>query len=143
MKMEDEKVNAVKNFPTPTTAKNVRQFLGLASYYRDFIPKLAEIATPLYRLTTKSAAHNFVWNDDADAAFRKLKSLLCEFPVLTAPDFKKHFYVQCDASDIGLGAALCQVGDDKLEHPVSFASRKLGESELNYSTVEKECLSVK
>jgi len=83
------------------------------------------------------------WTPASDIAFRKLKEALCSEPVLKIPDFEKHFTLQTDASDRGVGGVLSQHGEDGAEHPVAYFSRKLLPREEKYSTVEKECLAIK
>ncbi|KAH8271158.1 hypothetical protein KR026_004252, partial [Drosophila bipectinata] len=73
--------------------------------------------------------------------FQKLKQALTCALVLTHPDFRKHFWIQCDASHVGIGAVLFQKDDDKAERPIAFFSAKLRGAQLNYSVTEKECLA--
>jgi phospholipid-translocating ATPase len=75
--------------------------------------------------------------------FDLLKKALCSDPVVCSPDFDRHFVLQTDASDRGVGAVLSQVDDNGVDHPVAFFRRKLLPREVHYSTVEKECLSIK
>ena len=113
-------VRAVREFPTPTAVKELRRFLGLASYYRRFIPKFASIAQPLHQLTCKGAI--FKWTEATARAFADLKEKLTTSPVLAYPTFDRDFVLETDASITGLGAVLSQVqGDGKL-HPVAHAS---------------------
>ena len=91
---EHSKLEALKNFPIPRTKTAVRGFLGLAGYYRRFIPNFAETAAPLSDLTRKTATKEVKWNDECGKAFEKLKSLLCGEPVLKCPDFEKPFVLQ-------------------------------------------------
>ena len=138
-----EKAEAVKRFPIPETKKQVRSFLGLAGYYRKFIKNFSELATPLTNLTKKREPQVVNWTEECDLAFRSLKEMLCQKPVLKAPDFTKEFKLQTDASEHGLGAVLSQKDEDGLEHPVVYISRKLLPRERNYATIEKECLAMK
>ena len=140
---ELSKVEAVQRWPVPETKKQVRAFLGLTGYYRKFIPQYASIAAPLTDLTKKFAPTSIAWTAECDAAFKKLKSLLCSSPVLYSPDFGEEFVLQTDASDRGVGAVLSQLMSDGKEHPIAYYSRKLLPREERYSTVEKECLAVK
>ncbi|XP_053873204.1 uncharacterized protein LOC128831095, partial [Malaclemys terrapin pileata] len=136
------KVQAIANCPPPTTKRQVRQFLGLAGYYRRFIPQFAAIAAPLTGLLTKDSPRQVIWTTECDRAFRTLKKCLCSEPVLYSPDFNLPFVLQTDASEVGLGAVLSQdVGGE--EHPVLYISRKLFPREKNYAVVEKEALAVK
>ena len=137
-----DKVEAVKNCPRPRTKKEVRSFLGLAGWYRRFVPQFASIAAPLTALTGKDQKNPVVWSEACEIAFQTLKDCLCSSPVLKSPDFSRRFLVQVDASAVGLGAVLAQ-GDLQDEQPVLFLSRKLLPRETRYSTVEKEGLAIK
>ena len=140
---DSAKVEAVKNFPVPRTKRDVRIFLGLSGYYRRMIPDYSTIATPLTDLTTKAAPTYVVWTTKCNDAFQKLKQRLCNEPVLRTPDFHRQFYLQTDASDVGVGAVLSQLDDQGEDHPVAFFSRKLLAREQKYAAVEKECLAIK
>ena len=137
---EEAKLQAVEKFPTPTTKKRVRAFLGLTGYYRKFIPDYAEIATDL---TRKNAPNRVKWSEECERALGSLKRRLCSEPILKSPDFDKEFVLQTDASERGIGAVLSQCDDNGTEHPVAFYSRKLLPRESRYSTIEKECLAIK
>jgi len=140
---DDVKVEAIKQFPSPRTKKQIRSFLGLAGYYRKFIPQYATLAAPLSDLTRKSAPEVVHWTPLCEAAFQSLKTALCSSPVLQSPDLTRPFVLQTDASDRGVGAVLSQAGDHGQDHPVAYFSRKLLPREERYSTVEKECLAIK
>ena len=140
---EHRKMEAVESFPTSQTKKQVRVFLGLAGYYRRFIPNYASMAAPLTDLTRKSLPTKIQWNDECEQAFQQLKKQLCSAPVLHSPDFDKPFLLQTDASDRGVGAILSQEDADGNDHPVAYFSRKFLPREQRYSTVEKECLAIK
>ncbi|KAK7880009.1 hypothetical protein WMY93_033328 [Mugilogobius chulae] len=103
-----DKVEAILKSPRPHTKKEVRSFLGLAGWYRRFVPQFATIAAPLTALTTKDQRNPVIWTEDCETAFRTLKAHLCSSPVLKSPDFSKRFLVQVDASMVGLGAVLAQ-----------------------------------
>jgi transposase InsO family protein len=136
---DPEKVKAVQDFPTPTSASEVRCFLGMASYYRRFVNGFASIAAPLHDLT--KGERDFCWSTQADKAFATLKNHLCSSPVLALPNFSLPFTVYTDASDVGLGAVLAQRIGCR-EHVIAYASRALTSAEKNYSTTEKECLAI-
>ena len=140
---ELSKLQAVKDFPTPVTKKQVRAFLGLTGYYRKFIPDYANTAVALTELTKKNAPNHVRWTAECEQAFRTLQKNLCSEPVLKSPDFDRTFILQTDASERGIGAVLSQRDDSGVDHPVAFYSRKLLPREVNYSTVEKECLAIK
>ena len=122
---ESAKLQAVRDFPTPQTKKQVRVFLGLTGYYRRFIPDYASTAAPLTDLTRKSAPVRVVWSPNCDHAFQQLKDSLCTAPILRSPDFTRPFVLQTDASDRGVGAVLSQLDDEGQEHPVAYFSKKL------------------
>ena len=137
------KIEAVKSFPAPTTKKDVRVFLGLAGYYRRFIPNYSSLAAPLTDLTKKTCPTKVRWTNLCCTAFETLKNLLCDSPILKSPDFTKRFVLQTDASDRGVGAVLSQCDDSGQDKPIAYFGRKLLSREQNYSTVEKECLAIK
>ena len=114
-----QKIEAVKKFPIPKTQKNVKEFLGLAGYYRKFIKDFAKIAKPLSDLTSKNSKSS--WNSQHQLAFEELRDRLCTAPILKYPDFSQPFVVTTDASGFALGAVLSQgkIGEDT---PVAYAS---------------------
>ncbi|XP_068216703.1 uncharacterized protein [Palaemon carinicauda] len=103
---KEKNIEAVLAFPTPKTRKNVRQFVGLAGYYRRFVPSFSEIVTPLTNLLREKS--RFLWDDTCQRAFDKLKGILSTYPILKSPDFQKGFKLMVDASDLGVGAVLLQ-----------------------------------
>ena len=139
LKTDPSKVEAIKSFPVPTTVKQTRRFLGMAGWYRRFIPNYSEITAPITNLLRKGL--KFKWNDDADSAFETLKEMLCCAPVLHNPDFCKEFYIRCDASTQGIGSVLFQKDDNGNERPIIFMSQKLNQAQRNYSVTELECLA--
>ena len=116
------KLEAIERFPVPLTKKEVRSLLGLTGYYRKFIPDYASIAAPITDLTRKGTPNRIIWTEECDAAFGKLKTLLCSSPVLKSPDFSRPFVLQTDASDRGVGAVLSQPHERGEEHPVGYFS---------------------
>ncbi|KAL7300087.1 hypothetical protein TKK_0007095 [Trichogramma kaykai] len=137
--LDPDKVKAVKEFPTPKKLRGVREFLGLAGYYRRFIKDFAKIAKPLTTLLQKDT--DFIWSENCDTAFQTLKNALCNAPLLIYPDFSKPFIITTDASGYAIGGILSQ-GEPKNEHPVAYTSRMLRGPELNYDTYEKEALAI-
>ena len=133
-------VEAVEEFPVPTTVRQVRRFVGLVSYYRKFIASFARIAHPLYALTKKDVP--FIWSSKCQAAFDVLKRQLVESPILVYPDFTKPFHLETDACAQGLGAVLSQLQSDGELHPVAYASRTVSEAEKHYCVTELETLAV-
>ena len=113
-------MDAVRCFPVPTSVSAVRQFLGLASYYRRFVKCFTKLASPLHYLTRKDAV--FAWTDECQTAFDQLKDVLSGAPILAYPDFNLPFVLETDACTKGLGAVLSQNYSGVL-HPVAYASR--------------------
>ena len=139
---DPEKVSAVRDYPTPTSKKDIRAFLGLTGYYRKFIPNFATLAAPLSDLTRKCQPEKIKWSSSCEEAFQKLKAALQESPILKVAEPDCPFILQTDASDRGIGAVLSQKDSDGVEHPVAFASRKLFQREEKYAVIEKECLAI-
>ena len=137
------KVQGVESFPTPTTKKQIRCFLGMTGYYRTFIQDYASIAAPLTDLPKNAAPNQVVWTEKCEGSFQELKNLLCVEPVQQSPDFTKEFLLQTDASDVGVGAVLSQLDEEGADHPVAYYSRKLLAREQKYATIEKGCLAIK
>ncbi|GJY16454.1 putative nucleotidyltransferase, ribonuclease H [Tanacetum coccineum] len=129
--MDPSKIEAVKNWKAPTTPSEIRSFLGLADYYRRFIPNFSKIAKPLTLLTRKNK--NYEWGVEQEEAFQTLKDNLCNVPILSLPDGVEDFVVYCDASNQGLGCVLMQRGK-----VIAYASRQLKIHEKNYTTHDLE-----
>ena len=136
------KTDKITCYPTPTNVGEVRSFLGLASYYRRFIPSFSQLAAPLHTLLKKGV--EFYWSVDCEQAFQKLKQRLTTAPVWSYPQFNKEcpFILETNASGRGLGAVLAQQQDDGKVHPVAFASHSLNKHEVNYSILEMETLAI-
>ena len=136
-----EKVKAIQEVKQPHTKKQLRSFLGMANYYRKFIPNYSAIAAPLTDKTKKNEPNKVIWETSQERAFNALKSKLANPPILHLPDLNRNFVLRTDASDIGVGAVLLQMHDEE-KFPVAYASRKLLPREKAYSTIEKECLAI-
>jgi hypothetical protein len=139
IKMNEAKIRAINNLESPKNIKALRRLIGMTSWYRKFIPKYAEITAPLVKLLRKN--EKFVWTQAQEDAVKTLKGILTTDPVLARADFTKHFTLQTDASDVGLGAFLTQV-QDGLPRVIMYASRRLTSPESRYSVTERECLAV-
>ena len=138
MSPDQQKVQAVREWPVPTNVTEVRQFLGLSSYYRRYIYQFSDIAKPLNALTQKMTP--FMWSSECEASFNILKEKLTQAPILAYPSFHRNaspFILETDASAVGLGAALEQDG-----HVIAYASRSLDRAEHHYSVIQKECLAI-
>ncbi|GKB21013.1 putative reverse transcriptase domain-containing protein [Tanacetum coccineum] len=129
--VDPAKIESVKNWASPTTPTEIRQFLGLAGYYQRFIKDFSNIAKSLTELTEKNK--KYIWGEDQESAFQLLKQKLCEAPILALPEGNNDFVVYCDASLQGLGAVLMQ-----REKVIAYASRKLKPNEGNYTTHDLE-----
>ncbi|GJZ04971.1 putative reverse transcriptase domain-containing protein [Tanacetum coccineum] len=129
--VDPAKIEAVKNWASPTTPTEVRQFLGLAGYYRRFIEGFSKIAKSLTELTQKNK--KYIWGENQESAFQLLKQKLCEAPILALPEGNNDFVVYCDDSLQVLGAVLMQ-----REKVIAYASRQLKPHEENYTTHDLE-----
>ncbi|GJT65031.1 putative reverse transcriptase domain-containing protein [Tanacetum coccineum] len=129
--VDPSKIEAIKNWAAPTTPTEVRQFLGLAGYYRRFIEGFSLISKPLTKLTQKNK--KFEWGEEEEESFEMLKQKLCSAPILSLPEGTEDFVVYCDASIKGFGAVLMQ-----REKVIAYASRQLKKHEENYMTHDLE-----
>jgi hypothetical protein len=133
--VDPDKVQEVMNWKPPTTVRQIRSFLGLAGYYRRFIPDFSRIVKPITELLKKEA--KFVWGQKCEDVFHALKQHLTTAPVSAQPDSSKPFDVYCDASGTGLGCVLMQ--DNQV---IAYASRALRPHEQNYPTHDLELAAV-
>ncbi|GJV41601.1 hypothetical protein Tco_1420041 [Tanacetum coccineum] len=129
--VDPAKIESVKDWASPKSPTEIRQFLGLAGYYRRFIEGFSMIAKLMTKLTQKKV--KFEWGDKQEAVFQLLKQKLCSTPILALPKGSEDFIVYCDASKKGLGAVLMQ-----REKVISYASRQLKIHEKNYTTHDLE-----
>ena len=139
-KTDPKKVVAVNQYPPPTDVKTLRSFLGLASYYRRFVPNFAKVAAPLHVLTKKDVP--FQWTCQCQQSFETLRRLLTSAPVLAFLNFDRPFILETDASGAGLGAVLAQRQDDSTVRPIAYTSRSLQPHEKKYGVTEIEGLGV-
>ncbi|GJW06502.1 putative reverse transcriptase domain-containing protein [Tanacetum coccineum] len=129
--VDPAKIESIKDWVSPKSPTEIRQFLGLAGYYRRFIEGFSKIVKPMTKLTQKKV--KFVWGDKQEAAFQTLKQKLCSAPILALPEGSEDFVAYCDASIKGLGVVLMQ--RDKV---IAYASRQLKIHEKNYTTHDLE-----
>ncbi|MCP8719654.1 MAG: reverse transcriptase domain-containing protein, partial [Asgard group archaeon] len=138
----EAKIQAIRDFPTPTTKTNIRSYLGTVGYYARYIKDYARIALPLTEaLKGKNKKEKVDWTKECDESFNALKDKLVKSPVLYAPNYDKEFIVQTDASLYGAGVVLSQIQDGE-EHPILYLSKKFSSAERNYSTVERELAAI-
>ena len=131
VQVDEEKVKAIQEWPTPKSVTEVRSFHGLASFYRLFVKDFSTLAAPLNEVTKKNVV--FKWGEKQEEASNALKQKLINAPILAWQNFSKSFEIECDASNVGIGAVLLQEG-----HPIAYFSKKLSGPTLNYSTYDKE-----
>lgn len=136
IKPNPSKIKAVQNYPIPKTTKEIKAFLGLVGYYRKFIQNFAKIVQPFTKCLKKGSKID-INNLDYIQTFYQCKELLTNAPILAYPDFEKTFHVTTDASNTAVGGVLSQ--NNK---PIAFYSRTLNSAERNYSTIERELLSI-
>nr|KAG5691046.1 hypothetical protein BaRGS_003076 [Batillaria attramentaria] len=134
------KVEAVLKMPPPTDVSSLKSFLGSVQFYWKFIPNLATMAEPLYRLTKK--ANPWKWGEEEQAAFEQLKNVLSSDQVLVHFDPDKPVGLACDASNVGIGAVLFHRYPDGSERPIANVSKTLTAAERNYSQIHKEALAI-
>ena len=139
LKMESKwipkKIEAIIDWPRPTTVTEVRSFMGLVGYYRRFVKDFSKIAAPLTRLTQKNV--KFIWTDRYEEHFQLLKDLLTSAPVLTLSSGDEGYTVYCDASRVGLGCVLMQNGK-----VIAYSSCQLKKHKQNYPTHDLEMAAV-
>ena len=140
--MQQHKVQAVNDWPTLRSVKDVRSFLGLAGFYRRFVKGFSEKARPLTDLTQIKLGEGWSWGAEQQKAFDELKRALTSAPVLAHPDPQRQWTVQTDASGLAIGGVLSQKQDDGLMRPVAFWSQKLSGAERNYSATERELMAI-
>ncbi|KAI1002011.1 hypothetical protein K3495_g6193 [Podosphaera aphanis] len=140
IKVDDAKIKAIIEWDRPRDIKGVREFLGFANFYRNFINNFATLASPLQKLTNKGTL--FVWTDDHQKAFDNPKKILTTAPVLAMWHEDKMSVLETDASGWATGGCLSQFDPDGTLYPVAYYSKKLTPTECNYDIHDKELLSI-
>ena len=133
------KVDAIQRIQRPGNKKDVMRFLGMTGFYRRFMPHFSSIAAPLTNLLSKKS--KFTWGGEEENSFQTLKSFLGSESLLYSPHYNEIFHVFTDASDFGIGGVLMHRCED-IFRPIAYFSKKFSPAELNYSTIEKECLAL-
>ena len=136
---DQEKVSAIRKLQAPTTVKEVRSFVGMASYYRNFIKDFSELVQPITELTKKNK--RFEWTSEHQKSFEALKNKLSEAPVLAHPQIGQPYILYTDASNYAIGAVLTQENNSE-EHVIQYLSKQLSGSQLNWPIIEIECYSI-
>ena len=137
---DPEKTKAISSLPPPRTVKQVKSFLGMTGYYSHCIPNYAQTSQPLVELTKKN--RRFMWTEEHQAAFQKLKSLLTSNYVMAHPDPTAPYKLYTDASDTCVGAILVQQKADGVEHVIQYVSHQLSSTQQRWATIEKEAYAV-
>jgi len=146
IRADPEKVKALQEFKPPRTLKELQRFLGAANWLRDTVANFAAIAAPLYEVQkkdskSKTKRNKIVWQPKHQAAFDAIKSAVAAQTLLHHPDFEKEFHVDVDASDVGIGAVLYQLGNNNEKRPIVFVSKALSAAQLKWKTAEKEAFA--
>jgi hypothetical protein len=145
---DPKKLEAIRAYPAPTSAQEIRRALGLFGFYRHFIPGFAELAEPLHELLRGADKKGrqrveFAWGERQQHGFEELKRRLIDAALLRHPDFDKHFYVHTDASSYAAGAVLVQLDDRGKPRPIAFYSQAFSPAQRKYSATERECLALR
>ena len=135
-----DNVAKILNWPTPKTVTEVRQILGMGSYYRRFIKDFSRLVKPLTELTKK--ANKFIWTDQCQYAFDKLKQSLVSPEIMAYPKDEGDFILDTDACETAIGGVLSQIQDGR-NRVIAYGSRTLNKAECNYCITDKELLAVR
>ena len=139
-RMDPVKVAGVREWPTPTTIKGVRSFLGFCNYYRAFVQNFSELALPLNALTKKGV--EFTWTTREQEAFDALKQQITSSPTLAHPNMEEQFELEVDASGSAMGAVLLQRQPDGTKKPINFMSKTFNQAQRNYDIFDREFLAM-
>ena len=140
IQVQQHKVRSVAAWPTPTTRRQVKAFLGLTGYYRKFVEGYSKLALPLTELTKLD--HKWTWGAAEQQAFDQLKERLTTAPILAHPDPSRQYILNTDASGFGIAGVLSQEQQDGTVRPIAYFSRKMDVAERNYAAYDKELLAI-
>ena len=140
-RLSDDRKQYVQNIAVPTTVKQLKSFLGVVNYFREFIPNLSILSAPLTELTKGMKKGSLPWSDQAQSAFDQIKQAVLHAQALTWPNERDPLVLYTDASDVGVGAILVQL-EDNVEKPISCFSKKFTDTASRWSTIEKECFAL-
>ena len=139
-RMDPAKITGISNWPTPTTVKQVRSFLGFCNFYRPFIYQFSHIARSLNELTKKETP--WKWGEQQQQAFEELRRRITSEPVLQQPRLDQQFEIEVDASGFAIGAVLMQRDETGKRHPIAYFSATLTEAKRNYDIYELELYAI-
>ena len=137
IKPSEKNIVKIKDFPTPKNVKELKRFLGLSNYYRQFMNLFATVAEPLQQLLRKNK--EFIWGQSQEKAFNEIKKGLMSYSVIGFPNWNKKFLIEMDGSKVAAGATLLQEGDDGQLHPLSYFSSASDDAQKNYLPTKLEC----
>jgi hypothetical protein len=140
LQVDPNRITAVTKWPAPTSLKELQSFLGFGNFCRRFIQNYSRLVQPLTDLLKKG--RKFMWTPEAESAFNLLKTKFTNAPILLHADPQKQFFIEADASDFAIGAALLQKDENGFLHPISYHSRKFLPPEINYEIYDKELLAI-
>jgi hypothetical protein len=138
--VDPSKIAIIVDMPPPTSVKQLRTTMGHTRYYRKFIKGYAQIKAPMENILKKDC--QFSWTKECQQSFDTLKQKMVIAPILVFPDWSKEFHVHVDASSLALGVVLAQPGEGDIDHLLDFSRRKLSTAEINYTTTEREGLTM-
>lgn len=131
----------IEQYPRPGNKKDIRRFMGLINWYREYVPSVATLAEPLHHLTRKEVT--WIWSTECETSFVSLKNLLTrEFRILAFPRWEQAFYLETDASGTGIGAILSQMDAEGRRRPIQFYSAGLNQAQKKYAAGELEAWGI-
>jgi hypothetical protein len=136
LRMDPDKVEVIKNLPSPKNVFEVRSFHGLAIFYRKFIRNFSGISALMMDIV-KKRHKSFHWTEEAEKSFNLLKRKITEQPILMLLDFQRTFQVKCDARGFEIGEVLSQE-----DRPIAYFNKKLNEAKVKYSTYDKDFYAI-
>jgi hypothetical protein len=138
-RMQEDKVRAILEWPTPKNCKHIQQFRGITGYYRGYVERFTDKMRPL---NERVQGNKFWWGEIEEDAFKKVKDCYRGNQILILHDSEKQTFVHTDASDYAISGEISQLDNNGKRRPVLFFSRKLTPAEMNYSTPDKEMLAI-
>ena len=141
--MSTKKINSVLDFPKPMVNTQLRSFLGLANYFKDFVPNHSNVVSPLFKMVDHSAKKQTTlkWTPEGEAAFIQVRQLIADSPTLYFLDNVAPIFLMTDASDYGIGGYLYQVVEEE-KQLVALVSKSLTTTQLAWSVIQKEAYAI-